>query len=128
MPVPVNAENFETEVLGAGLPVLLDFFGERCMPCRLLRPILIELAEEYAGRLKVCMMNTDREEGESEADYREKLRVILDYGVQNLPTLLLFAEGKPRRTVVGLHTKEELQDILAQEGLRPAAPEDSPAL
>ena len=119
MPVSVNADNFEAEVLGADVPVLVDFYSERCAPCRLLRPVLEGLAGEYAGRLKLCLFNIEREPGESDADYEDKFRVLLTCGVMNLPTLLLFAGGAPRRTLVGLHSREDLLEILREEGLAP---------
>ena len=117
MPVLVRAHNFASEVLGAALPVLVDFFGERCMPCHMLRPILVELGEEYAGQLKICMFNTDRERRESDKDYEEKFRTLADYGVMHLPTMLLFMDGGLRRTLIGLHTKQELLDVFGEEGL-----------
>jgi thioredoxin 1 len=117
MAILLKANEYDSEVLGSKIPVLVDFFGERCMPCRMMRPILLELNDEYAGQLKVCMFNTDREPQESEADYEEKFRVILQYNVMNLPTMLLFIEGQLRRVLVGLHTKEELLQVIAEEGL-----------
>ena len=117
MPVLVRANNFQSEVLGAKLPVLVDFYGERCAPCRLQRPVLLELGEEYAGNLKICMLNTDREPGESDQDYENKFRTMITYGVMHLPTLLLFTGGKLRRTLIGLHTRQELLDVFREEGL-----------
>ncbi|MDR3313785.1 MAG: thiol reductase thioredoxin [Oscillospiraceae bacterium] len=117
MPIVVKTNSFETEVLKSKQPVLVDFWGARCMPCKMQRPILLELAEEYAGQLKICMFNTDQEEGESEAEYQEKFKTILEYKVMNLPTLLLFQGGKAVRSLVGLHTKGELREILREEGL-----------
>ncbi|MDR2752830.1 MAG: thioredoxin [Oscillospiraceae bacterium] len=131
MPVVVRAKNFAAEVLEASkeTPVLVDFFGERCMPCRMLRPVLLQIAAEYAGQLKVCMLNTDKEAAESDEEYQEKFKIILTYNVMNLPTMLLFAEGKLQRTLIGLHTKAELLDIFAAEGLQltPREPEEDDA-
>jgi len=117
MPLLVKPKNFEAEVLDANLPVLVDFFGERCVPCHMLRPILVELSEEYAGQLKICMFNTDKERRESDEDYEEKFRTLADYNVMHLPTMLLFLQGRLRRTLIGLHTRQELLDILGEEGL-----------
>ena len=126
VPVKLSTDNFASEVLRAKVPVLVDFYGERCAPCRLLRPILLELAGEYAGKLKICMLNTDREPCESDKDYENKFRTILSYGVMNLPTMLLFTGGKLRRSLIGLHTKQELLEILREEGLglTPAKPDE----
>jgi len=118
MPVLVKAKEFDAEILHAKEPVLVDFFGERCMPCRMLRPILVELSEQFAGQMKFCMFNTNRERGETREDYEEKFRTIVAYNVMNLPTMLLFVEGALRRTLIGLHTKEELLQVFAEEGLR----------
>jgi thioredoxin 1 len=118
MPILVKPKEFEAEVVGAKVPVLVDFYGERCMPCRMQRPILIELSEQLAGQMKFCMFNTDREPDETDAEYEEKFRTIVSYQVMNLPTLLLFVGGKERRAMIGLHTKQELLDIFAEEGLQ----------
>ena len=117
MPVLVKPKNFEAEVLESKLPVLVDFFGERCVPCHMLRPILLELGEAYTGQLKICMFSTDRERRETSEDYEEKFRTLESYGVMHLPTMLLFVGGGLRRTLIGLHTKQELLEIFAQEGL-----------
>jgi len=113
MPVLVKPDNFEAEVLESKLPVLVDFFGERCAPCHMLRPILLELDEQYAGQLKICMFSTDRERRESREDFEEKWRTIEAYGVMHLPTMLLFVGGGLRHTLIGLHTRQELLDIFA---------------
>jgi len=118
----LKAKEFEAEILRAEVPVLVDFFGERCMPCRMLRPILVELSEEYAGQIKFYMFDTDRERGETREEYEEKYRTILAYQVMSLPTMLLFVDGKLRRTLIGLHTKEELLEVFAEEGLELALP------
>jgi len=117
MPVSVKPKNFEAEVLDAGMPVLVDFFGEHCLPCHMLRPILVEIGEEYAGQLKICMFNTDRERQDSDEDYEEKFRILANYSVMHLPTMLLFMDGQLRRTIIGLQTKQELLDAFAEEGL-----------
>ena len=119
MPILLKANEFEAEILQAKMPVLVDFFGERCMPCRKLRPILTELSEEYEGQIKFYMFSADQETSESDEDYEEKFRIVTEYEVKNLPTLLLFVDGTVRRTIVGLHTKQELRRVFAKEGLKP---------
>lgn len=116
MPIVVRANNFTSEVLEAKGPVLVDFYGEHCIPCRLLRPILLELSEEYAG-IKLCVFNTDQEPRESDEEYEEKYSIFAAYGVMNLPTMLLFLNGVVVLTLVGLHTKEELLQIFTEQGL-----------
>ena len=110
MPIVVRARNFAPEVLEATCPVLVDFYGEQCVPCRLLRPILLELSSEYEG-IKFCMFNTDRELWETDEDYEDKFAVLAAYNVMSLPTMLLFHNADLVTTLVGLHTKEELLDI-----------------
>ncbi|MCL2495096.1 MAG: thioredoxin domain-containing protein [Oscillospiraceae bacterium] len=117
MSILVKPKNFEAEVLRAETPVLVDFFGEHCLPCLLLRPILLALGEELAGRLKICMFNTDRERRESDEDYEEKFKTIAEYGVMHLPTLLLFIDGELKRRFIGLQSGEELLAAFAEEGL-----------
>ena len=126
MPIVVKTRSFEAEVLHSKLPVLVDFWGVRCVPCRMQRPILLELAQECAGQLKICMFNTDPEEGESEKEYQEKFETILEYNVMSLPTLLLFCEGKMVRSMVGLHSREDLLEILREEGLAVQLDENDP--
>ena len=125
MPILIKAKEFEAEVLRAKMPVLVDFFGERCMPCKLLHPILIELGEAYAGRMKICMFNTDSERGETRGEFEAKYRTIAAYEVMSLPTMLLFVAGEPRRTLVGLHTREELIQILEEEGVTQESDQES---
>jgi len=117
MPIVVRARNFAAEVLQAREPVLVDFYGEQCMPCRLLRPILLELSREYEG-MKFTMFNTDRELRDSDEDYEDKFAVLEAFGVMNLPTLLLFRNGELLSSIVGLHTKDELLGIFRQLGIQ----------
>ena len=117
MPVLVKPKNFDAEVLDAEMPVLVDFFGERCVPCHMLRPILVEIGEEYAGQLKICMFNTDKERRETDEEYEKKFQTLADYNVMHLPTMLLFTGGELRRTLIGLHTKQELLAVFGEEGL-----------
>ena len=117
MPVPVRPMNFDAEVLESKLPVLVDFFGERCVPCHMLRPVLLALGEEYAGQLKICMFNTDKERRDTDEDYEDKFRTLTAYDVRHLPTMLLFTGGELRRTLIGLHSREELLEAFDEAGL-----------
>ncbi|MDR2647941.1 MAG: thioredoxin family protein [Oscillospiraceae bacterium] len=117
MPIVVHPKTFQSEVLDAKKPVLVDFYGSKCIPCRLQMPILLELAEQYGKKIKFCMFNTDREPNETDADFETKFRTILEYSVMSLPTLLIFADGELLRTLIGLHTKEDLLGIFDELGL-----------
>jgi len=97
----LNAENFGTEVLAAPGPVLVDFSAEWCGPCRMLRPVLDELAEEYQGRIKIGQVNID-----------EFPALAAQYGVHSFPTLTLFKDSQVLDQVVGLRSKRDLKASL----------------
>jgi thioredoxin 1 len=100
-PIPVTDDSFEREVLQAGLPVLVDFWAPWCGPCRFVAPILEELAGELAGRVVVAKVNTD-----------EHQLAALRYGVQGIPTLILFHDGREIDRVVGALPKAALRERL----------------
>src|SRR5690606_5121185 len=89
--VHVGDEDFQEQVLNAGEPVLVDFWAEWCGPCKAIAPLLDELAEEYAGRLKVAKVNIE-----------EAQRTPLAYSIRSIPTLIVFRDGKPHATQIGL--------------------------
>jgi len=97
MEIIVNDENFKQEVIESDLPVLVDFWAQWCGPCRMIAPMIEEIAGEYSGRLKVCKLNV--EEGPQTAS---------DYGVMNIPTLLIFKNGEVADKVIGVLPKNDL--------------------
>lgn len=99
--VEVNGNNFQQEVLESSVPVLVDFWAPWCMPCRMLAPIIVKLAEENRDKLKVCKLNTD-----------ENQNISAQYGIQGIPTLIVFKEGKEVDRTVGVMSKEKLQEKL----------------
>jgi thioredoxin 1 len=103
----VSANDFTAQVLQATTPVLVDFFGEHCMPCKILSPILQEIAQEQPG-LKLCYFSTDNAPGETQADINAKFALLGEYNVMGLPTLVLFSGGKMVASSVGFTPKNEL--------------------
>ena len=97
----INDANFETEVLQAEKPVLVDFFATWCGPCRQMLPIVTELSEEMADAVKIVKLDVDEA-----ADIAEK------YEIQSIPTMLLFKNGQVTATRNGASTKEELKTWL----------------
>jgi thioredoxin 1 len=99
--VTLTQENFAAEVLKASPPVLVDFWAEWCGPCKMIGPILDEIAEEYSGRVKIGKVNIDQEQG-----------LATEYGVRAIPTLLLFHQGQVADQMVGLRSKRDLKASL----------------
>jgi len=96
--VTLTKENFASEVLQSGSPVLVDFWAEWCGPCKMIAPILDELADEYDGRVKIGKVNIDDQQG-----------VAAEYGIRAIPTLLLFNKGQVADQIVGLRSKRDLK-------------------
>jgi thioredoxin 1 len=93
--------NFQKEVLESPVPVLVDFWAEWCMPCRLLGPTIDELAAEYQGRVRVGKVDTDSNHG-----------TAMKYGIQAIPTVILFKGGQVRKKFFGLQSKADLAAAL----------------
>ena len=101
--VTLTEANFDTEVLQSKLPVLVDFWAEWCGPCRMLSPIIDELAIEFSGRAKVGKVNVDQNQIIAER-----------YGIRSIPTLILFKNGEIIEQIVGSQTKEVLKTKLTK--------------
>ena len=91
-------DTFEAEVVQSDLPVLVDFWAEWCMPCKMLAPMIDELAAEYAGKLKVASLDTDNN--------RE---VAIKYSISAIPTVILFKNGEMVKQFVGLQQKPDFK-------------------
>lgn len=99
--VKLTQENFETEVLKSSKPVLVDFWAEWCGPCKMIAPLLDELAAEYDGKVKIGKINTD-----------EQQQLASQYGVSSIPTLLFFKNGQVVNQMIGARPKRDFKAAL----------------
>ena len=100
-PVHVTEQTFDQEVLKAETPVLVDFWAEWCGPCRMVAPIVEELAEEYDGKVDFVKLNTD-----------DNVMTASRYGIRSIPTLLVFKGGEPVGQIIGFRPKSDLKQRL----------------
>ena len=100
MGIDVNKSNFEAEVLGSSTPVLVDFWAEWCGPCRMVSPILDEIANEYGERIKICKVNVD-----DERELAEQHQVV------SIPTLVVYRNGQPVRRQAGASPKYHIESL-----------------
>lgn len=99
--IMLNEDNFRQEVLKSEMPVLVDFWAAWCGPCKMVGPIVEELANDYVGKAKVCKLNVD-----------DCGRIAQSYGVMSIPTLILFKDGQEANRIVGFRPKAELAKLL----------------
>jgi len=97
----LTQDNFQQQVLKSTTPVLVDFWAEWCGPCKMIAPILDELADEYSGRVIIGKVNVD-----------EHQSLAAEYGVRGIPTLLLFQNGQVAEQIVGARGKRDLKASL----------------
>ena len=100
-PAEVTDTNWETEVIQQDKPVLVDFWAPWCGPCRMVAPIVEELADEYSGKVEFRKLNTD-----------DNPRTAAKYGIRSIPTLLVFKAGEPVGQIIGFRPKGDLKKRL----------------
>jgi len=105
-PVHITEAEFESKVIKNPLPVLVDFWAEWCGPCRMIAPLLEDLARELDGKLAVCKVDVDSNSGLAEK-----------FGIQSIPTLLLFKDGQKVKALVGYMAKPDLKKALTEAGI-----------
>ena len=101
MEVKITTQNFEEEVLKSEKPVLVDFWAIWCGPCKMIAPIIEEVAEEYSNKIKVGKINVD-----------EEMELAIKYGITSIPTLLLFKGGEVVKKTLGYMSKEEVEKFI----------------
>jgi thioredoxin 1 len=98
----VNEADFQSEVLDSSQPVLVDFWATWCQPCKMLDPLVKQLADEWQGKVKVVKLDAD-----------QNPNLLMKYGVMGIPTLLLFKSGQPVERVTGYQSKDKLVNKLS---------------
>ena len=97
----LTSDNFETEVIGSEIPVLVDFWAPLCGPCKMLGPVISQIAEENEGKVKVGKVNVDEED-----------ELAAQYGIQSIPTVLLFKGGEVVEQSLGFKPKAFFEDLI----------------
>jgi thioredoxin 1 len=96
--VQVTDDNFDAEIVNSDLPVMVDFWAEWCGPCRMVAPVVEELAKEYEGKIKVAKMDVDKNR-----------QTPAKFGIRNIPTLILFKGGEVANTIIGAQPKSSIE-------------------
>jgi len=102
MTLEITDSSFQTEVTDSALPVLVDFWAPWCGPCKMVAPVLEELAQEYAGKLKIVKLNVDQNQ-----------QVAAQFGISSIPTLIIFKNGKESGKMIGFQSKDALKKMIA---------------
>jgi thioredoxin 1 len=101
MTIEINDASFKSEVTDSAIPVLVDFWAPWCGPCKMIAPVLEEIASEYDGKVKVVKINID-----------ENQTTPSTYGVRSIPTLILFKDGQEVEKIIGAQSKQNLKQMV----------------
>lgn len=102
-PIRITDSNFEEEVLNSKIPVLVDFWASWCPPCKMTEPMILELAREYDGKIKIVKLNVD-----------QNPKISSEYQIMGVPTFILFNSGTEVQRRVGAQSKEQLNQMTSQ--------------